>query len=166
VRLSPLFAESLRPRSHSHDIGRGLPSSEHETSGHLHQPTNSDWIGISVTDNGPLILTTASKPLSSFSWRIEPFIDPDTILNYAAGHHPAAAIINFGGSGVYRLDIARRLRAISPSTSVKVHRRKAHKMLIGTEMVNLIKQRCVEIAKQLAFDRVSQAKEIDFEYCV
>jgi len=64
------------------------------------------------------------------------------------------------------LDIAGRLRAISPSTSViislKIHRSKAHKVLMGTEMVNLIKQRCVETPKQLAFDRVSEAEEIDF----
>jgi DNA-binding response OmpR family regulator len=101
-----------------------------------------------VLDNDPSALSETSEILSSAGWKVEPFIDPDTVLDYAAMHQPAAAIINFGGSCVHALDIAAHLRAISPSTSViislKVHRSKAHKVLIGTEMVNLIKQRCVE----------------------
>jgi len=128
-----------------------------------------------VLDNDPSALSETSEILSSAGWKVEPFIDPDTILNYAAMHQPAAAIINFGRSCVRALAIAAHLRAISPSTSViislKVHRNKAHKMLMGTEMVNLIKQRCVEKPEPAAFKRptfsrnFSQNEEFDLGYC-
>ncbi|TMA58023.1 MAG: hypothetical protein E6J73_18190 [Deltaproteobacteria bacterium] len=128
-----------------------------------------------MLDNDPSTLRKTREILSSARWDLEPFVDPDTILNYAATHRTAAAIINFGGSCVHALDIAAHLRAISPSTpviiSLKVHRNKAHKMLIGTEMVNLIKQRCVEKPEPAAFKRptfsrnFSQNEEFDLGYC-
>src|SRR6267378_8686126 len=113
------------------------------------------------------MLRKTREILSSAGWDLEPFVDPDTILDYAATHRTAAAIINFGGSCVRALDIAAHLRAISPSTSViislKVHRNKAHKMLMGTEMVNLIKERCVKTSERPFCKRLnlSQNKEIN-----
>ena len=124
-----------------------------------------------MLDNDPSALSETSEILSSAGWKVEPFIDPETILDYAAMHQPAAAIINFGGSCVHALDIAAHLRAISRSTlviiSLKVHRSKAHKMLMGTEMVNLIRQQFVESPERSSFGRstFSQAEEIDFDEC-
>ena len=124
-----------------------------------------------MLDNDPSTLRKTREILSSARWDLEPFVDPDTILNYAATHRTAAAIINFGGSCVHALDVAARLRAISPSTSViislKVHRNKARRMLMGTEMVNLIRQQFVESPEQSSFGRstFSQAEEIDFDEC-
>ena len=120
-----------------------------------------------MLDNDPSALSETSEILSSAGWKVEPFIDPDTILNYAAMHQPAAAIINFGRSCVHALAIAAHLRAISPSTSViislKVHRSKAHKVLMGTEMVSLIKERCVKTSERPFCKRLnlSQNKEIN-----
>jgi len=60
---------------------------------------------------------------------------------------------------------------ISPSTAViislKVHRDKARKMLIGSELVNMIKQRCVETLEKPAFQRptFSKKKESNLGYC-
>ena len=132
----------------------------------------SEPINICLLDNDPLALSEMSEILSSPGWKVEPFIDSDTILTYAAMHQPAAAIINFGGSCVHVLDIAAHLRCNFPSTSViislKVHRNKAHKVLIGTEMVNLNKRRCVESPEQPSFGRstFSQAEKIGFDECV
>ena len=138
----------------------------------MHQITsNSDSINICVLDNDPLALKKTSQLLSSAGWRVEPFIDRDAVLSYAATHQPAAAIVNFGGPRAYALDVTTRLTAISPSTSViislKVHRGKEHKMLMGTELVNLIKQRCVQTSEQPSFERAtfSQNKEIDLGFC-
>ena len=110
-----------------------------------------------MLDNEPSVLRETSKILSSASWEVEPFVDPDTILNYAAKHQPAA--VNFGGSRANGLELAARLRAISPSTSIiislKTHRSKAHKMLTGTDVLNLIKQRCAEQPEPAAFEGLS-----------
>ena len=141
----------------------------------MHQiTTNSDSISVCVLDNDPAALKETSELLSSVGWDVEPFIDPDTILNYAATHQPAAAIVNLGGPRAHGLDIAARLRAISPSTSIiislKVHRSKAHKMLMGSEMLNLIKQRRAEKPEPAAFKRLSfsrnfsQNEEFDLGY--
>jgi len=134
----------------------------------MHQITsNSESITICVLDSDPSALRSTSELLSSAGWRVEPFIDRDTILDYAATHQPAAAIVNFGGSRAHGLDIAARLTAISPSTaiiiSLKVHGGKAHNMLMGTELVNLIKKQCVEASERPFCKRpsLSQNKEIN-----
>jgi len=117
-------------------------------------------------------LTIRSRPLSSSSWRIEPFSGRNTTLNYAATHHPAAPITDFGGPHAHSLEVVERLKAISPSTSliisVKVHRGNVRKMLKGTEMVNLIKQCRVEALEQSSLKRsaFSQEEEINLDGCV
>jgi len=137
----------------------------------VQQAIASDSIRICVLDNDPSMLRKTSEILLSAGWHAEPFVDPDTILNYAATHQPAAAIVNLNGPRANGLDIAARLRAISPSTSViislKVHASRAHKMLKGTELVNLIKRRCVQASKRPLCERptFSQSKEIDLGCC-
>src|SRR5437762_13414590 len=87
----------------------------------MHQITsNSDSISICVLDKDPSALKKTSQLLSSAGWGVEPFIDRDAILSYAATHQPAAAIVNFGGPRAYALVVTTRLTAICPSTSVLI----------------------------------------------
>ena len=39
-----------------------------------------------MPDNNPSVLRERGEILSSTGWEVEPFVDPDTILNYAAMH--------------------------------------------------------------------------------
>jgi response regulator RpfG family c-di-GMP phosphodiesterase len=135
----------------------------------MHQITStSESISICVLDNDPSALQKTTELLSSAGRQIEPFVDRDAILNYAESNHPAATIVDFCKPCAYSLDIAARLKAISPSTSViislRVRRGKAHNMLMETEQVNLIKERCVQTSEQPSFEErptFSQNKEID-----
>jgi hypothetical protein len=135
----------------------------------MHQTTsNSDSISICVLENDPSALRKTSEVLSSAGWRVETFIDRDAILDYAAMYQRAAAIINFGGSRRRQLGGCRRNFPFDSSDYLlKVRRDKARKMLIGSELVNMIKQRCVETLEKPAFQRptFSKKKESNLGYC-
>src|ERR1700746_1354001 len=109
---------------------------------------NSDSISICVLDNDSSTLRTTSQLLSSAGWPVRPFSHPDTFIDYVRTHRPKAAIVDFGGPRANGLEVAARVREVSPVTSViislKVHRAGACNLLSRNELVSLLEQHCSE----------------------
>jgi len=73
-------------------------------------------------------------------------------MEYARIYCPQVAVVDFGGPGGNGMEVAARVREVSPKTAViislKVHRAKARSMLPRGELVNLIAQQYVRTSTQ------------------
>ena len=101
---------------------------------------------VCILDSNPLTTQRTSSLLKSAGYKVRPFKRPDTFLKYARNHHPAAAVVDWGGSDAQGLQIRSRLREVSPVTAVilslKIHQGGARSMLGGDQLIRMIKQVC------------------------
>lgn len=97
---------------------------------------------IGVLDDDIAELDAKRRFLASAGHEVRPFTDPDTFFGYARNHTPHIAIVGLGGSNGSGLEVAARLRELSPATSVmislKIHHGGARRVLPGKEFLNLI----------------------------
>ncbi len=103
---------------------------------------------ICLLDDDSASLANNSRLLASMNFRTQPFCDPNALLRYAEVFHPRIAIVDFGGSHAGGLEMAKRIKEVSPATrviiSLKVHRgERARDMLSGKELTDLIAH-CIE----------------------
>ncbi len=103
---------------------------------------------ICLLDDDPSALNATSRFLFSRGWKVEPFTDPEEFLRYAQTHRPPIVAISLWMPRMNGLEVASRLREMSPSThpiiSLKVHcgpkiqrRRMAPDLFVG-----LIERQC------------------------
>jgi|SRR5215471_1494707 len=132
--------------------------------------SKGDSLVICVLDDNPAKLAATSGVLTSAGWRIHPFTDPDTFLSYARIHSPDVAVLDFGGRRAGGLQIRARLREVSPATwtviALKAHHNPARELLLGKELVDLIKQ-YVAATKQRSFSKRSAStnREVEIGRC-
>ena len=120
---------------------------------------DSDSISICVVDSDPSALRTTGQLLSSAGYSVKPFSHQEAFLEYASIHRPKVAIVTLGRSHTNGLPVTVRLREVSPATFViialKVHRGRAHHVLLGNELVSLIEQYRISKSTQTAATRGS-----------
>jgi two-component system response regulator ChvI len=71
---------------------------------------------ICLLDDDPSVLKSTGRLLSSAGWRVQPFEDPYSFLNYAQIHRPRLAVIDIAMPLMNGLEVQKRLRQVSPST--------------------------------------------------
>jgi two-component system response regulator HydG len=81
---------------------------------------NFNGSAICILDDDPSVLKSTGRLLSSAGWRVQPFEDPHSFLNYARVHRPRLAIIDMAMRLMHGLEVQRQLREISPRTKVVV----------------------------------------------
>ena len=81
---------------------------------------NFNGSAICILDDDPSVLKSTGRLLSSAGWRVQPFEDPHSFLNYARVHRPRLAIIDMAMRLMHGLEVQRQLREISPPTKVVV----------------------------------------------
>ena len=105
--------------------------------------TNPQPMVIGLLDDDLADLDAKRRILVSAGHEVRPFTDPNTFFEYARNHSPHVAIVGLGGPN--GLEVAARLREVSPPTSVmislKIHHGRARRVLPRNEFLNLIESR-------------------------
>src|SRR4051794_17805968 len=81
---------------------------------------NLNGSAICILDDDPSVLKSTGRLLSSAGWRVQPFEDPNSFLNYARMHRPRLAVIDMAMPLMHGLEVQKRLREISPATKVVI----------------------------------------------
>ena len=109
--------------------------------------SNCESNTVCLLDNKATALEQIGQVLASAGLEVEPFTHPDAFLEYAQIHCPRIGLIVLGGASGSGLEVANRLRELSPATAVifslRIYRGRAQRLLLGNEFVNVIIQKCI-----------------------
>ena len=96
--------------------------------------SNNGTTTICLLDDDASVLKATSRMLSYAGYRVQSFTDPTTFLTYAFDHQPRVAVLDILMPAMNGLEVQRRLRHVSPSTSVIILSSKDDPIVRATAM--------------------------------